>query len=112
MSLRPIAPIGLMVFALVLSGCDAPVRTGQERADAATRVACQKRAEQAYDQQNRGEIYSPSSQVNTPYSANYGPVGPDRGLSDLFAHDRRISDCVRNTGTETERTLPSSPAAR
>jgi hypothetical protein len=112
MSLRRMAPIGLMACALVLPGCDAPPRTGQERADAATRVACQKRAEQAYDQQNRGEIYSPASQVNTPYSANYGPGSPDQGLSQLFAHDRRISDCVRNTGTGTERSLPSPPAAR
>jgi hypothetical protein len=97
--------------AVTLSACDGPPRTGQEQANAATRAACQQRAEQAYDQQNRGEIYSPASSVNTPYSANYAPGGDNRGLSELFVHDRMISDCVRNTGTGADRSVsPPLPA--
>jgi hypothetical protein len=97
----------LALSALTLSACDNPPATGQSRADAATRVACQNRAEEAYNQQNRGEIFSPQSQVNTPYSANYTPGIANRGLSELFAHDRMVSDCVRNTGTETDRNAAS-----
>jgi hypothetical protein len=97
------------LVALILSACGAaPPQSSQAQADAATRKACQQRAEQAYEQQNRAEIYSPPATVNTPYSANYTPALSDRGLSDLFAHDRMISDCVRNTGTGADRTPPST----
>jgi hypothetical protein len=108
--LRFVAKTGLLLGAVVLSGCDASPRSGQAQADAATRAACQQRAEQAYEQQNRGEIYSPPSQVNTPYSANYAPGVSGRGLSDLFVHDRMVSDCVRNTGTGEERSPPPRSA--
>jgi hypothetical protein len=99
-----------LIGAVALSACDRAPLSGQAQADAQTRVACQQRAEQAYDQQNRGEIYSPPSAVNTPYSANYNPDSTSRGLSDLFAHDRMVSDCVRNTGTGTERSVPDTTA--
>jgi hypothetical protein len=104
--------MGCLLGVLVLSGCNAPPRSAQAQADAQTRMACQQRAEQAYDQQNRGEIYSPQSSVNTPYSANYTPGIADRGLSQLFAHDRMVNDCVRNTGTGAERTPPAPPSVR
>lgn len=99
----------IFTCAVALSACGAP-QGGQAQADAATRAACQQRANQAYDQQNRGEIYSPTANVNTPFSANYLPGQADRGLSDLFAHDRMINDCIRNTGTGTERSPLSPPA--
>jgi hypothetical protein len=106
-----VLPIGLaaLMGVVTLSACDAPPQTGQVRADAATRAACEKRAEQAYEQQNRDQIYAPPPQVNTPYSANYTPDDSSRGLSDLFVHDRMVSDCVRNTGTGAERSQPPPP---
>jgi hypothetical protein len=101
--LLPAVPIGILLGALALSACDSAPPTGQAKADAATQAACRQRADQIYEQQNRGQIYSPQSQVNMPYSANYVPDVPNRGLSDVFAHDRVVSDCVRNTGTGAER---------
>jgi hypothetical protein len=109
--LLPALPIGILLGALALSACDGAPLTGQAKADAATQAACRQRADQTYEQQNRGQIYSPQSQVNMPYSANYVPDVPNRGLSDVFAHDRMISDCVRNTGTGTERPAPRAPSA-
>ena len=100
----------LLTCMIALSGCQGSPSGGQGNADAATRAACQQRANQAYDQQNRAEIYSPPPTVNTPYTANYLPATSDRGLSDLFAHDRMINDCIRNTGTGTERSPASPPA--
>jgi hypothetical protein len=100
------ARIGMLLGAIALSACDGAPPSGQARADAATQAACRQRAEQAYEQQNRGQIYSPQSQVNMPYSAYYVPDVPNRGLSDVFAHDRMVSDCVRNTGTGAERPQP------
>lgn len=104
------AALAAALLTAALSACQAPSVTGQAAADAQTRAACRERANQVYDQQNRGEIYSPPPQVNTPYSANYTPERPDRGLSDLFAHDRFVNDCVRN-GTGAERVTPPAPAS-
>jgi hypothetical protein len=98
-----------LMSAVALSACDRPPLTGQAEADAQTRAACEQRADQAYDQQNRAQIFSPPSSVNTPFSTNYLPDNTTRGLSDLYAHDRSINDCVRNTGTGTDRTVPTSP---
>jgi hypothetical protein len=99
-----------LIGVAALSACDRPSVSGQAQADADTRAACRQRAEEAYNQQNRGAIFSPPTSVNTPYSSNYVPDVTDRGLSDLFTHDRLVSDCVRNTGTGTDRTVPTAPA--
>jgi hypothetical protein len=97
----------LLAGAIALSGCASPAPlTGQAQADAATRSACRQRAEAAYNQQNRGDIYSPASQVNSPFSGNFAPGKTDRGLSQLFTHDEMVSNCVRNSGTGAERTPP------
>ena len=107
---------------VVLLGCVAlaacsfggPPQSGQARANAATVAACRQRAEQVYDIQHRADIYRPPPAINTPSSGSYAPGGStDRGLADLYARDRMISDCVRNTGTETDRgrapTLRNAP---
>jgi hypothetical protein len=99
-----------LLTAVAIAGCDSPAPTGQAQADAATASACRQRANEVFDRQNRGQIFSPQSQVNTPFSANYAPNDGSQGLSQLFAHNRMIDDCVRNTGTETSRT-GTAPAA-
>jgi hypothetical protein len=107
-----IPPLGILLGALALSACDAGPPSAQAQADAATRAACRQQAERAFEQQNRAQIFSPPPTVNTPFSANYTPDVPSRGLSDLFAHDRMVNDCVRNTGTGAERTPPQPPSTR
>lgn len=103
----------LLLAALAVSGCmpDRGGGVGRPSADAATQAACRQRAEETYTQQNRADIYRPPPPVNTPFSAEYTPGVTDRGLSELFAHDKMISDCVRNTGTGAERSVapPSGP---
>jgi hypothetical protein len=106
-------------FALValgaLCGCSnadipAPLRS-QSQGDPQTVAACRQRANQVYDQQNRGAIYSQGPQANMPFSANYTPDNPTRGLSAQFGYDRMVNDCIRNTGTETTRTPDNAGAA-
>ena len=112
-----IAPrLFLLCGLLPIAACSAggsfggPPPTGQALADAQTRAACRQRAEQMDSQRNRAEIYSPPPQVNTPFSANYLPDQPDRGLSQLYAHDKLVSDCIRNTGTGADRSqVPVAP---
>ncbi|HVY18345.1 MAG TPA: hypothetical protein VHB27_24205 [Rhodopila sp.] len=95
-AVRPLILLGL--FAVSACAPSAPP-TGQALADQQTREACRRRADQFDAQQNRAEIYSPPPQVNTPFSANYLPDQQDRGLSRLYAHDRMVADCIRNSGT-------------
>lgn len=96
--------IRALLLLVLLSGCAVPLGGGpQSRADADTVAACRQRAEQIYDVQHRGEIYSPPPAVNTPFSSNYVPGVTDRQLANLHEHQQLINDCVRNTGTETSR---------
>ena len=59
---------------------------------------------------HRDTIYSISSR-DSPYSANYTPGVVDRGLPQRYGYESMVRDCVRNTGTETDRsdTAPPEP---
>lgn len=103
---RLAASIGALVGGIAVSACQGPPASGQAQADAQTRAACRARAEQVYSAQNRGQIYSPPPTVNTPYSGNFTPEVTNRGLSDMFAHDRLVNDCIRNSGTGAEASPP------
>src|SRR4051794_13554942 len=108
--LPPAALVVILIGATALSACTPAPQSPQARANAETLAACRQRAEDVYRQQNRGDIYSPASSVNTPFSSNYVPGITDRGLSQIYAHDRMVSDCVRNTGTGAERSsAPKAP---
>lgn len=104
--LRSIALLGAMLLlAAPLGGCSpealsgGPPLSGQALADQQTRTACRQRADEVFNQQNRGDIFRPGSQVNTPYSASYLPGVQDRGLADRYAHEKMVNDCIRNAGT-------------
>jgi hypothetical protein len=94
----------------LLAGCvdpGAPPGSAQSLANAQTAAACRQRADQVYNMRHRDTIYSPPADVNTPFSAGYAPGEEDRGLSRLFERDSMVSDCVRNTGAEGDRTPES-----
>ena len=95
------------IAVLLLSACAGPRNApggAEARSNAATVAACRQRADAIYEMRHRDTIYRGDSGVNTPFSANYQPGVPDRGLSQLYEHDSEISDCVRNTGAEGDRT--------
>ena len=112
---RPIT--SLLPALLALAACAAPPppvsmgstdgSAGQTRADAATRAACRERADEIYDRQHRDTVYTISSR-DTPYSANYTGGVTDRGLPQRFVRENMIRDCIRNTGTETDRVEPEA----
>lgn len=115
----PVSAVWVLVVCL-LTGCvgpGPPPGSAQAQADAQTRAACRQRADEEYNIRHRDTIYAPPSNVNTPYSANYAPGDEDRSLSQLFERDNILSDCVRNTGAEGDRTpeqavSPAPPAVR
>jgi hypothetical protein len=107
--LRILLPLGALAGTVALSACSPAPQTPQARADAETLAACRQRANEVYNQQNRGDIYSANSSENSPFSANYVPGITSRGLPQLFAHDRMVNDCVRNAGTGAERSKAPAP---
>lgn len=97
---------------LALGACSfgaPPVSNRQAQANAETVAACRHRADEVYNIQNRPEIFRPPPAVNTPSSGQYAPgTLNNRRLSALFARDQMIRDCIRNTGTETDRGQPQT----
>nr|WP_294521188.1 hypothetical protein [uncultured Rhodopila sp.] len=104
--LRIAISTGALLGAVALSACDSAPQTAQQQADAQTAAACRQRANEIFDRQNRGAIYAANPSTNSPFSANFTGDNPSRGLSQQFAHDRQVSDCIRNSGTGAERSQP------
>jgi hypothetical protein len=103
-------PALLAPLLLMLTCCQPPPAPSPEsRADAATLAACRERADAVYNRQNRGTIYAITNR-DAPFSGSYIPAPVDGGLSQLYTHENRIRDCVRNTGTETSRAPTPEPA--
>ncbi len=90
---------------LVLTACSAGGASQPlSVTDRDTATACRQQANNTYAVQNRDQIYRIQTPF-TPQSSTGLTDLPTRGLSDQFAQERMIQDCIRNTGTETSRTL-------
>ncbi len=112
--IQPVTPLHRATAAaalLLLAGCAFPAPTQQSRANQATVAACRQYAEDVYVSQNRDLIYQ-NDTSSTPYSAGPNTGIPTHGLSSLYAHERVIDDCVRNTGSEEPRTDNATAGAR
>jgi hypothetical protein len=96
----------LLLLGLLASCADpgAPPGSAQAQTKAQTAAACRQRADQVYNTQHRDTIYAPPADVNTPFSASYAPGQDQRGLTQIFERDSIMSDCVRNTGANGDRT--------
>jgi hypothetical protein len=71
----------------------------QNRTDLTTEQVCRQQVNQMVEAQNRPAIYAANSSLNSPYSANYQPDNPSRGLSGQFAYEQTLAACERNAGT-------------
>jgi hypothetical protein len=81
----------------------------QSHTDQATLAACRAHASQVYDRTHRADIYS-INQSGLPYSGSYLAGNQTNVLAEQYQNDRIIDDCVRNTGTETNRGDTTPPA--
>ncbi len=77
--------------------------------DEATLTDCRAHAEQVYERNNRGRIYSIGD--NGAPNSSIGLMGnPTQGLSDVYAHDRMIERCVRGmTPSGAAAVVPATP---
>ena len=116
--IRPFATPSALAAAIFLSGCMAPPRAPdgtieQTTADQKALVACRARANEVYDRQNRGAIFTGTSNRDTPRSGDYLSGITTRGLSARYGYDNMIDDCLRHTndsapGAETAvQTIPT-----
>ncbi len=64
-----------------------------------------------YEIRNRGDVYTANPSVNAPFSANYQPDVPTRGLSNQFAYGQSVAECEHNTanGADSPTVAPPPP---
>jgi hypothetical protein len=112
--MRPLSPRSVrlaLVVCLGLVGLTA-CSSGQQQPLSLTErdsiAACRLQANQIYDRQNRGAIYSVDSNWAPSSSVGLGPL-PTSGLSDQFAHEQRIDRCIRDTGAGSNAPVGSGP---
>jgi hypothetical protein len=104
---RPL--VALLPVLLAVAACEPPPPpTAQARADAATLAACREHADAVYDRTHRDSIYSINNS-NTPYSANDAYSVVDHGLPQRYGYENMTRDCVRNTGSATDRPDTAAP---
>jgi len=110
---------------LALSGCSAGSMGGPASSDAVgpsgaaadgrtsleTQVACRQRANEISEVRDRDQIYAANSSLNSPFSANFQPMVPSRGLSGQFAYEKTIADCESNAATGGDRSTVAPPTA-
>ena len=95
-----------LILVLLLTGCTSG--GPESETQRATAEACREQANTACNIQNRDQIYN----IYQPYAPQSGTGMldlPTRGLSDSFAQQQMISNCIRNTGTGADRELPGAP---
>lgn len=90
----PVASVGLLLLAL--GGCAEPARP-MSHTDQATAAACRAHANEVYNRNNRGTIYS-INQTGLPYSGSYLAGNQTSSLAEQYANARLVDDCIRNTG--------------
>jgi len=83
-----------------LTACATPIGGSANRQAASPRAmaACRARADQVYDEQNRGAVYRAdtfaASQRAAPFAGAGPGANPSSGLSDLYARDTFLDDCL------------------
>jgi hypothetical protein len=119
--IRPFAVPSALTAAILLSSCRAPPRAPDgtiesSAADQKALVACRARANEVYDRQNRGAIFTPTnSDRDSPRSTDYVFGVPTRGLSARYGYDSMIDDCLHHTndaapGADTATQTIATPA--
>lgn len=106
------ASLTAMLASLLLAGCQPQP---QASASAAQLAACRRRADDAWAQQNRGEIYQNDNYASVTRdsplsSANSLGMEPSR-LSSLYGHQRMIDDCLNGGQRTTPAPEPTDGAA-
>jgi len=78
-------------------------------------AACRHRADMVYEQQNRGAVYRTDiyagSQRDAPFAGTGSAGNPSTGLSDRYARDTMVDDCLNGMSNGTDVTTEPAPPA-
>ncbi len=98
MTARECVPLAALL--LGLGGCHfgAP----KSEAELSTEDACRALANHAYDEQHRVLLSEGDDQATTPFSAGGTIVPPNQGLSDQYAHEVAVEDCINRRTSSTQ----------
>jgi hypothetical protein len=115
------AALGSAVLAALalaaLTACSTSFGTtaSHEGVSAKAMAACRHRADQVYDQQNRGAVYRTDSYAGSVRDAPFGGAGPagnpSSGLSDRYARDTMVDDCLNGMANGADVTTDAPPPA-
>jgi hypothetical protein len=78
-----------------------------------TMAACRQRADAVFDQQNRDAVYRADMYAASQRDAPFGGAGmagnPSSGLSDRYARDTILDDCLNGTTSGADVTTGAPP---
>ena len=80
-----------------------PPPTPAMRAQQQALNACRQRADQIFEQRNRGAFYIDTDQRYSPFSGDYVSGNTARGLPERYGRDQLVTECVRSSGTPVDR---------
>lgn len=113
-SARHLGVVLVPVALLALSGCARPLGDGGARSSASQRAmtACRQSADDAYLRQNRAEIYRADQYAgggrDAPFGAASAGANPSAGLSNRYARETMLDDCL-NGAADQPGTTPQAP---
>ncbi len=97
---RRFPPFALLAPLAALAACQAPPPRisagGGGPSDPNAAAYCRQQAEDVYNAQNRGARFQTDNR-DSPFSGAYSPNTASRGLSDRYAMDNMVRDCMRNS---------------
>ena len=109
----PAARAWALLGCVALAACSfgGAAADGQERANAATVAACRQRAEQVYDMQQPGGDLQPAAgdQHAVLRRLRTRRRAPSAAWRICTRATGWCRDCIRNTGTQTDRGRPPNP---
>ncbi len=101
---RVVLPLlALLLTAPALSGCGMYTRPTSE--DREARQDCNAEADRVYAARNRYQL-SERNSADSPYAGNTLPSNPTAGLSDQYAQDRLVDNCLARGGVDSPGPAP------
>ena len=80
-----------MIVLLAICGCRG---ASTSQAELSTEDACRSLADQSYDEQHRDLLSRGDSESTTPFSGSGSISLPSDGLSDQYAHEVAVDNCI------------------
>lgn len=101
-------PVLLLLAPLALAACTRPPQpeTGRVKPDAQEVAACRTQADREFAAQNR-DLMSREDTTYSPFSGFSNRSFPSEGLSQVYAHQQMVQDCLNGRSAQGGETAPA-----